>query len=282
MPDPATTPAAEGAAAAPPGMEAIVPQVMGMAKSLVGCIAILVIGWLVAKWLERLTVRLCEKREVDVALSRFLGGLARYFVLAATVIAALGTVGIETTSVVALLGSAGIAVGLALQGNLAHFASGVMILFFRPFAIGDVIEAAGTIGQVEDIGLFATTLGTPDGHKIVVPNGAITKGNIDNHSPKGKRRIHIPVGVAYGVDVNKVREILLPAVAAAPGVLEEPAPAIVLDGLGASSVDIDMQVSCMTDDYLPVSEAVRQAAYDALNEAGIEIPYNQLVIHKAE
>ncbi len=278
MPDPSAT---APVVAAPAGQEALLPQVMDLAGSVAGCIAILVIGWLVSRWLEKLAIKVIQKRDVDVALGRFLGGLVRYFVLAAAVIAALGTVGIQTTSVVALLGSAGIAIGLALQGNLAHFASGVMILFFKPFAIDDVVNTAGVTGQVTDIGLFATTMATPDGDKIVVPNGAITKGTIVNHSPLGHRRMHIPVGVAYGTDINQVRELLLPAIQATEGVLESPAPAIVMAHLGASSVDIDVQVSCKTNDYLPVMERARQSAYDALNKAGIEIPFNQLVLHNA-
>jgi small conductance mechanosensitive channel len=245
-------------------------------------IVIFVIGWLVSKWTNRGVQRALTRGKVDLALARFLGSIAQYTVLVAAVIAALGTVGIETTSVVAVFASAGLAVGLALQGSLSNFASGVMILFFKPFVLDDVITAAGHTGKVVDIGLFATSLNTPDNMKIIIPNSALTGGSIVNITTMGTRRGTVEVGVAYGLELEKVQAVLEKA-AAKPGlVLQDPAPSVAFVGLGASSLDFAVMTWCRSADYLAMLHAVRCEVYDELNAAGIEIPFNQIVVHQAE
>lgn len=260
----------------------IIEMALPIAKALFLAIFIFIVGNTFSKMFHRLTQNGLEKKGVDAALSRFLGQMVRYTVLAATVIAALGVVGIETTSFIALLGSAGLAVGLALQGSLANFAAGVMILFFRPFTLGDVITAGGHTGGVVDIGLFATTLHTPDNMKIIVPNSAITGGSIVNITTLGTRRISVDVGVEYGADLEKVQGILQKAAERCSLALDDPAPAVVFGNLGASSLDFSVFAWCKSSDHLGLRHELRCNVYDDLNAAGIEIPFSQIVVHQAE
>jgi len=255
--------------------------VMAWSPSLVGAVAFFIVGHTASKLSQRITLRACRTRRLDELLSRYISEFVRWAVLAAAVIAALQTVGVETTSFVALLGVAGLAVGMALQGNLSNFASGVMLLTVRPFELDDVVIAGGHTGGVEDIGLFATTLVTLDNQKIIVPNSAITSGSIVNLTTKGTRRAEIAVGVAYGVDVNQVRSILITAMKAQDYVLASPEPDVVVVNLGASSVDLLARAWVTAGDLGPKTPALRQLVYDTLNEQNVEIPYAQLVVHKA-
>ena len=249
-----------------------------LATNIALAIVIAIIGWIIAGWAASAVIRVCRAGKYDEALGRFLSQMARWTVLAGAGIASLGAVGIQTTSLVALLASAGFAVGLALQGSLSNFASGVMILVFRPFNLGDVITAAGTTGGVVDIGIFATTLHTPDNQKIIVPNSAITGGTITNITTLGTRRGAVDVGVAYGADVGEIMAILEAAAATVECVHSDPAPAVAFVGLGASSLDFTILTWADSADYLAMLHSVRKAAYEALNEANVEIPYNHLVV----
>jgi small conductance mechanosensitive channel len=244
-------------------------------------IVIFVVGWIASRWAHKLTLNAARRAKVDEALVRFFASIARYSVLAATVIAALGEVGIQTTSLVAVFASAGLAVGLALQGSLANFASGVLILFFRPINLGDVVSVAGEAGKVTDIGLFTTTLTTLDNHKIIVPNASVTGGNITNYSVLGRRRAQISIGVAYGVDLEKAMKALQAAADRAELVLKDPAPAVAFVGFGASSLDFLVLPWAEPDDFIPMTHNVRKAIYEELEKADIEIPFNQIVVHQA-
>ncbi|CAM2011490.1 mechanosensitive ion channel family protein [Acanthopleuribacter pedis] len=245
-------------------------------------VLILVVGWVLSKWVNRIVLMALRNRKVDEALSRFLSGLSQYATLALAIISALGTVGIETTSLVAVLASAGIAIGLALQGSLSNFASGVMILFFRPFDLKDFITAAGESGVVEDIGIFTTVLLTPQKHRIIIPNGAVLGGPITNYTAEGIRRGTIEVGVAYGVEMEAVIEVLDKAADRCDLVLEDPKPIIAFTNFGASSLDFAIHAHSKTPDYHAMLHQVRVAVYDDLNAAGIEIPFAQIVVHQAE
>lgn len=260
----------------------ILTMAVPVAKALVLAVLIFVVGNAFAKMLHRLTQAGLEKRKVDAALSRFLGQMVRYLVLAATVIAALGVLGIETTSFVALLGSAGLAVGLALQGSLGNFAAGVMILFFRPFTLGDVITAGGHTGGVVDIGLFATTLHTPDNMKIIIPNSAITSGSIVNITTLGTRRMSVDVGVEYGADLAQVQAVLQSSAQRCTKAIQDPAPAVAFVNLGGSSLDFRVFAWCNSADGLDLLHQLRCNVYDDLNAAGIDIPFSQIVVHQAE
>lgn len=247
-----------------------------------GAIAVFIIaaGFWASRVAGKLAVRQARTAKLSEALARFLGQAVRYVIIAIAVITAAARVGIETTSLVALLGSAGIAVGLALQGTLSHFASGVMLLVFRPFDIDDRITAAGHTGQVDEIGLFATTLKTPDHDTITIPNGAVAGGSIVNHTRVGNRRGSVSVGVAYGSDVAEVTAILEKAANSVDAVLSEPGVGVGFADLGASSIDFTVFFHVKGADFVAAHSAVRKAVYDSLNEAGIEIPYQTVVVQQ--
>lgn len=241
----------------------------------------LILGWWASKWGSRLTLTALRARKVEESLCRFLSSIAQYAVLAATVIGALGAVGVETTSVMAIFASAGLAIGLALQGTLSSFASGVMILLFRPFQLGDIVEVDGQIGKVVDIGLFTTILTTPAEQKIIIPNATITGGTIINHTGLGRRRGEVVVGVAYGADLKRVESVLREAASRTRLALQDPAPVIVFSELGASSLDFRVMAWCEPDAYRDMLHELRNNVYDALNAASIEIPFSQIVVHQA-
>jgi small conductance mechanosensitive channel len=246
-----------------------------------GALLIFVAGWVASKWANLLLARAFRRAEIDEALARFLASIGKYVVLAATVIVALGTVGIQTTGLVALLASAGLAVGLALQGSLSNFAAGVMILLFRPFTLGERITAAGETGSVTDIGLFATTLVTPENERIIIPNASVTSDSIKNYTVEGTRRGAIELGLAYGTDLDQALKIMLKVCEEEPLALADPAPAVVFTGFGASSLDFSVRAWARTADLFPMLHSARVALYKALDEAGIEIPFNQIVVHRA-
>ncbi len=244
-------------------------------------LAILTLGWIASKWANRILLRVARARRVDESLARFLAALAQYTVIAAATIAALEKVGVETTSVVALFASAGLAVGLALQGSLSNFASGVLLLVQRPLAIGDYVTLAGMAGTVDEIGLFATTLVSPDNDTIVIPNAQVTGGTIVNHSARGVRRSRVAVGVAYGAPVEAVKAALARATERVGAVLRDPAPAVRFDGFGASSLDFVVFAWSRAADAVDVQDALRRAIHDELAAAKIEIPFPQMVVHRA-
>jgi small conductance mechanosensitive channel len=252
--------------------------IVGAATALV----IFVLGWIASKWVYALCLRAARKSKMDEALARFLSAMAQYAVLAFAVIAALSKVGVQTTSLVALLGAAGLAVGLALQGNLGNFASGVMILFFRPFTLEDKVRIAGEDGQVKNIGLFATTMMTPSNQEKIVPNSSITSDVIVNYTSQGNLRGGIAVGIAYGSDVERAMAVMIDACKSVDSVLEEPVPSVNFSGFGASSLDFEVRPWAETGDYLGMLHDVRVALYNALNSADIEIPFDQIVVHRAE
>lgn len=253
----------------------------GLIEGALLALAIFIIGWIVSKWANGLTKRLLKRGKVDEALSRFLGNIVQYAVLAAAVIAALEKVGVQTTSLVAIFASAGLAVGLALQGSLSNFASGVMILFFRPFSLDDVVTVAGVTAAVKDIGIFSTTVQTPDNDKIIIPNAKITGDVIKNHTVIGTRRAGIDIGVAYGSDIKEIEKLCMGVANANSLVLSDPGPGFAFTEMGASSINFKLFVFSKQEDWLAVQDQVRRGCYDALNEAGIDIPFDQVVVHNA-
>lgn len=254
------------------------PLIVGIVTAAV----ILILGIILAGWMKSLVAKLLRKRKVEESLVRFLAALTRWLVIAAAVITALERVGLQTTSLVALLGSAGIAIGLALQGNLSHFASGVMILMFRPFKVGDYIEAAGREGHVEHIGLFTSKLITLDTEEVIIPNGQVTSGVVINYSSQGKRRARIAIGVAYGSKLSEVIPALRKAAESSDLVIDEPAPVIAFDGFGASSLDFLVMPHSKPEDFIPMLHDVRTRIYEELEAADIEIPFAQIVVHEAD
>jgi len=244
--------------------------------------AIFIVGRWVAKGLKRLIVRALIKGKVDETLVSFLGHLTYFTLLAFIVIAALNQLGIQTTSFIAILGAAGLAVGLALQGSLANFAAGILMIIFRPFRVGDYVEGGGTAGIVEEIQIFTTKLRTPDNKSIIIPNAKITGDNIVNYSAKDSRRMDMIVGVSYDDDYDQVKEVLQDILAKDGRILEEPAPTIGIVEFGDNSVNFAFRPWVKTAEYWDVYFALTEAIKKRFDEEGITIPYPQRDVHLFE
>ena len=247
---------------------------------ILGAIIILLVGWWIAGMVERAVGRaLSRVPRMDETLKPFLGSLARYTILAFTLVAVLSQFGVETTSIIALLGAAGLAIGLALQGTLQNIAAGVMLLFLRPFKIGDYIDGGGVSGTVGRIGLFTSELTTVDGVYLSVPNSQLWNTAITNFSRNPTRRLDIVVGIGYGDDIDQGLAVLLALMQDDPRTLDDPAPTTMVTALGASSVDLNMRCWCEAGDYWDLLFQLNKAAKAALDQAGISIPYPQRDVH---
>lgn len=247
-------------------------------------LVVLCAGWIFAGWVGSVTRKALARARIDETLSRFLGKLARWGVLLLVVLACLSVFGVETTSFAAVIGSVGIAVGLAFQGTLSNFAAGIMLLMFRPFNVGDVITVAGQTGKVNAIELFATTLDTFDNRRFIIPNGQVFGSTIENITYHPRRRADVAVGVSYAADIDHTREVLTKAAGVVPGALDDPEPAIILLDLGDSAVNWSVRVWAKSEEFGDVKQAATRAVKVALDKAGIEIPFPQMDVHltKAE
>ena len=248
-------------------------------KPVVAAIIILLIGRVVAGWARKITRKGLERGEVDATLVPFVAKLVYYMVLAVVLIAALNRLGIATTSVVAIFGAAGLAVGLALQGTLANFASGVMLLVFRPFDLGDYVDAGGTAGTVMEIGIFSTTLKSPDNIKITVPNSQVYGATISNFNGYETRRVDMVMGISYDDDIQTAIDIIHSIVTTDDRVLADPEPQIAVSNLGDSSVDIVVRPWCNAADYWGLRFDLNRKLKEGLEGAGCSIPYPQRDIH---
>jgi small conductance mechanosensitive channel len=246
---------------------------------ILAALAIFVIGRWLAGLLTRALRAVMEKRGVDVALHSFVTGLLFWALIAFVLVAAMSAVGIETTSFVAALGAAGLAVGLALQGALSNFAAGVLIIMFRPFRIGDYVEAGGTAGVVKEITILTTVMATPDNKKIIVPNSAVMSGTITNYSAHDTRRLDLVFGVSYEDDVRKVQQVLQDIVAADPRCLREPAPTIAVLAHADSSINFAVRPWVKKEDYWAVYFDLHKAVKLRFDEEGITIPFPQRDVH---
>ena len=246
---------------------------------IVAALAILIIGRFVAGIVRKLTKRLLQKSKVDEALVTFVASLVYVGLMAFIVIAALGQLGVQTASFVAVIGAAGLAVGLALQGSLANFAAGVLLIIFKPFKIGDFVDAAGAAGTVETIGIFTTELKSPDNKKIIIPNAQITGGNIVNVTANDTRRVDMIAGVSYADDLDKVRKILEEILAEDDRMLKDPAPTIGVVELADSSVNFVVRPWVKTADYWSVFFATQEKIKKRFDAEGISIPFPQQDVH---
>ncbi|GAA5190196.1 mechanosensitive ion channel family protein [Ferrimonas gelatinilytica] len=242
-------------------------------------LVIFIIGRWVAKGIATMTRKVLSGRGVDPTVVGFIGNIVSALITLITLIAVLGQLGVQTASLVAVIGAAGLAVGLALQGSLSNFASGVLLIAFRPCKAGDYIEAAGTAGTVEEISIFSTTLVTPDNKTIIAPNSAILDGVIVNYSAKSTRRIDMVIGVSYGADLRQTREVILSVINENPAVLQEPAPTIEVSELAASSVNFVVRPWVRKEDFWPTRFALTRDIKFALDQAGIGIPFPQMDLH---
>jgi len=247
-------------------------------------VAILAAGWWLSGRVAGMVREIGRRHpKLDDTLFVFLGSLARYGVLAVTIIIVLGQFGIETTSLIALVGAAGLAIGLALQGTLTNFAAGVMLLAFRPFKLGDYVDAGGHSGTIEEIQLFATHIVSVDNVLTIVPNGQIWSGAITNYSAKPERRVDLTFGVAYSADLKKAEFTLRGIIAADPRIRSTPAePFVAVTNLGDSSVDFTIRVWCDAGDYWPLRFDLIRKVKDEFDAQGIEIPFSTLTILQAE
>jgi small conductance mechanosensitive channel len=246
---------------------------------IIAFLAILIIGRIVVGIITAILRKMMNRGGVDVTLSKFVSNLAKFALLTIVVIAALGALGIQTASFVAILGAAGLAVGLALQGSLANFAAGVLLIIFRPFKASDFVEAGGTMGSVEEIQIFNTVLKTPDNKQVIVPNAQITGGTITNFSAKDTRRVDLVFGIGYSDDIGKAKQTLEEILAADTRVLKEPAPTVAVSELADSSVNFVVRPWVKSADYWGVYFDLTEKVKKTFDQNGISIPFPQRDVH---
>ena len=244
-------------------------------------VIVFLVGRFLIRMLNRLVRRLMDKRNVDISIKNFVRSLVNILLTVLLIVSVVGALGVETTSFAALLASAGVAVGMALSGNLQNFAGGLVILLFKPYKVGDWIDAQNVSGTVKEIQIFHTILTTADNKLIYVPNGALSSGVVTNYSNQTTRRVEWIVGVDYGEDYNKVEKVVREVLAADKRILDDPAPFIALHALDASSVNVVARVWVNSADYWGVYFDINKAIYATFNEQGINFPFPQLTVHQA-
>lgn len=242
-------------------------------------IILIVIVLLVARWAKSMVVKVTQKAKVELTLSKFFGNLARWSILVLGAVTVLQTFGIEATSFAAVIAALGFAIGLALSGTIGNVASGVMLLVFRPYRVGDVVNVAGCTGKVDEIELFTTTLDTADNRRIIIPNNEIFGSTIENITHHPRRRADVSVGTDYAADLSRTREVLMGVATSVEGRLPDEDPVVYLSELGASSVDWSVRVWTTKEDYWAVRERLTENIKVALDDAGIGIPFPQRDIH---
>ena len=253
------------------------------APKVITALLILIIGLYLIKVIIKSSKKIMEKRSVDLTLQKFLSNLGGWILKILLFITVISQLGIATTSFAAIIAAAGLAIGLALQGSLGNFAGGVLIMIFKPFKIGDLIEAQGEIGVIKEIEIFTTKLTGLSNKEIIIPNGALSNGNIVNYSTEGTRRVDLVIGVSYDADIKKTKEVLLEVLTSNPKVLKDPKPSVTVLELADSSVNFAVRPWCDTAHYWDVYFEVTENVKLALDKAGIEIPYPHRVnINKPE
>lgn len=249
------------------------------APKLLGAIVVYIIGNMIIKWMVKKIDKVMEKRETDDSLKPFLRSLFGALLKTLLIISVLGMLGVEMTSFIAILGAAGLAVGMALSGTLQNFAGGVVILLFKPYRVNDFIEAQGYTGVVKEIQIFTTILLTPDNKTVIIPNGSLATGSLINYSAEPTRRVDFSYGIAYGDSVQKAREIIMGVIATDDRILKDPEPFIGLGELADSSVNLSTRVWVKTEDYWGVFFTMNEKVYEALDQGGISIPFPQVDVH---
>ncbi len=245
----------------------------------VGAIALLVIGWIVARAVRSSLRKALARTHMDPTLVPFVSNIGYYALLTFLVLAVMGIFGIQTASIIAVLGAAAFAVGLALQGTLSNFASGVMLLIFRPFKVGDYVDAGGVAGSVIEIELFNTVLNTPDNVRVIVPNSEVYGKVIHNYATNDTRRLDMVMGIAYGDDIGTAFQVIARVLDADPRVLKEPAMTVAVGELGDSSVNLVVRPWCNKGDYWPLKFDLNRKLKEALEAAGCNIPFPQRDVH---
>jgi len=276
-------------AIAPPSMESwnnIIETVQELGvqygMKAIGALAILIIGLWVAKQIKKVVVKLMTRSRVDNTLVAFVSSLAHIAMQVFVIIAALDMLEVKTTSFIAMLGAAGLAVGLALQGSLSNFAAGVLMIIFKPFRVGELVEAGGVLGKVREIGIFTTVIDTLDNRKTIVPNAKLTADIITNYSANNTRRVDLVAGISYGDDIDKARAAIQSALAEVSGILESPKPDIFVSEMADSSVNFAVRPWCRPSDYWAVYFGVTEAIKKRFDADDITIPFPQRDVHLYE
>ena len=251
-------------------------------KSILGAILIYIIGRFIIKQINRLVSKILEKRKLEISVQTFLKSLLSLLLNLILAFAIIAKLGVETTSFAAILASAGVAIGMALSGNLSNFAGGLIILVFKPFKVGDYIDGQNASGTVKEIQIFHTILSTVDNKIIYVPNGSLSSNAIVNYSKQETRRAEWVFGVEYGEDFERVKAVLERIIAADERILQTPAPFIGLGSLSASSVDVKVRVWTKSSDYWDVVFDMNRIVYETFNKEGIGFPFPQLTLHQAK
>jgi small conductance mechanosensitive channel len=255
------------------------PMLIATLIKFIIAIVIFIVGKFIAKLISSATKKVLTHKKFDDTVISFVASLVYGLVVIVAFIAAISHLGFNTTSLVAIVGAAGLAIGLALQGSLSNFASGILLISLKPFKAGDFVEIAGTAGVVEEVHVFSTQLRTGDNKTVIIPNGGITNGNITNYSAKPTRRIDLVIGVGYSANLKQTKQILKDVVSRHDLVLKEPAITIGVSELADSSVNFIVRPWVKTSDYWPVHFDLLEAIKIALDDAGIEIPFPQLSVH---
>ena len=249
------------------------------APKLALAIVTLIIGLWIIGGIRKLVTMSMKSSKVDPTLIPFLDSLASWSLKALLFISVASMVGIATTSFVAVLGAAGLAVGLALQGSLANFAGGVLIMIFKPYKVGDLIESDGHLGTVKEVQIFNTIIIAPQSKRVILPNGAVSNGSITNYTVEGKIRVDLSVGISYNADIDQAKSVLLDVLKANDKVMQDPAPFVGVSGMGDSSVDLAVRPHCHPKDYWDVYFEVNEAVKKALDNNNISIPFPQRDVH---
>jgi small conductance mechanosensitive channel len=261
------------------GLKTVMALLPLYALRLVAALVIIVVGRWIAKYLRGLVSRVLAKRETDAAVVSLAASVTYVLIMVAVFLAALSQIGVQVTTFVAVLGAAALAIGLALQGSLANLAAGVLLLIFRPFKAGDFVEAAGISGVVEEMHIFTTQLRTGDNRLVIVPNAKLTGDNIINYTAKDTRRVDLVVGVGYGEDLSRVKQVLSDILSADSRVLSDPEPTIGVLQLADSSVNLAVRPWVATADYWDVYFATMEAVKTRFDAEGINIPFPQMDVH---
>ncbi|MDV6315778.1 mechanosensitive ion channel domain-containing protein [Idiomarina sp. HP20-50] len=254
-------------------------MLIGFSIKFIIAIAILIIGKIVANAVTGVMTKNMRKREVDGAVISFVGAILKTVIFIAAIMMALSHVGVETTSFIAILGAAGLAIGLALQGSLSNIASGVLLIMFRPIRAGEYVDAGGVSGTVEQINIFQTIMKTPDRKVVFVPNSEIIGGPIINYNREELRRIDLVIGVSYSANLQHTKKVLMDVITSDERVLEDPEPVVTVTNLGNSSVDFNVRPWTKNEDYWPTRWDLLERIKDRLDEEGIGIPFPQMDVH---
>jgi small conductance mechanosensitive channel len=245
----------------------------------IAAVVVFVVGRWIAKGLTKFAENVMNKRQVDPTIVSFVANMTYIALLVFVVLAALGQLGIQTTSFIAVIGAAGLAIGLALQGSLANFAAGFLMIIFRPFKVGDYIEGAGVAGTVEAIQIFTTQLKTPDNKTVIIPNAGLTAGNITNYSAKGTRRVDLVFGIGYGDDIDHAKKVIMDVLAKEERILKDPATTIGVVELADSSVNFAVRPWVTANDYWNVYFNLTENIKKSFDSEGISIPFPQRDVH---